>query len=68
MSQMDVMRGYRATPWHDAHMRAPLYSALTGCVTVALEALLGFLGSEYMQVVYTDRNFVTMYSFRPTTY
>ncbi|PQE07251.1 hypothetical protein CJF31_00004971 [Rutstroemia sp. NJR-2017a BVV2] len=47
MSQMDVMRGYWATPWHRPST-TPVYSALSGCVTVVLEALLGFLGSEYI--------------------
>lgn len=55
MSQMDVMRGYWATPWHSS--TTPLYSALTGCVTVVLEALLGFLKSEY--IIYTHQNFYT---------
>jgi hypothetical protein len=54
MSQMDVMRGHWATPWHRPPT-TPVYSALTGCVTVVLEALLGFLGSEY--IVYTSRGF-----------
>ncbi|CAN9163583.1 unnamed protein product [Alternaria alternata] len=56
MSQMDVMRGYWATPWHGPST-TPLYSALTGCVTVVLEALLGFLESEY--IIYTNQNFYT---------
>jgi len=56
MSQMDVMRGYWATPWHSPY-NTPLYSALTGCVTVVLEALLGFLESEY--IIYTSTNLHT---------
>lgn len=64
MSQIDVMRGYWATPWRGPP-KTPLYSALTGCVTVVLEALLGFLGSEY--VVYaSSQNLNTIDSFYVT--
>jgi hypothetical protein len=62
-SQMDVMRGYWATSWHNPD-RTPIYSSLTGCVTVVLEALLGFMGSEY--IVYTGGDFDVSYSFRET--
>jgi hypothetical protein len=58
MSQMDVFCGYWATPWHKSPI-TPLYPTLTGCVTVVLEALLGFLGSEY--IVYTDNQKLSTY-------
>jgi hypothetical protein len=51
---MDVMGGYWATPWHKPFTTSA-YSALPGCVTVMLEALLGFLGFEY--IVYGNGSF-----------
>ncbi|KAL1880758.1 hypothetical protein Daus18300_001372 [Diaporthe australafricana] len=55
MSQMDVMRGYWATRWHRSH--TPLYTALTGCVTVVLEAQLGFV--EPGHIIYKSRSRTT---------
>jgi len=61
MSQIDIVRGAWATPWQE---RTPIYSALTGCVTVVLEALLGFLGSQY--IVYRKERFLSNHEFLPT--
>lgn len=61
MSQMNVMRGYWATPWD----HIPMYTALTGCVTVVLEALLGFM--EPGQIVYTQQSWDLGQSFGTTS-
>ena len=45
ISQMDISRGFWATPWHDSYT-TPIYSSLVGAVTVVLEALLGFLDKD----------------------
>lgn len=63
MSQMDVMRGYSATPWHRSHI--PIYTALTGCITVVLEALLGFM--EPGHIAYTNQSWDLRRSFNTTT-
>lgn len=60
MSQMDVMCGYWATPWQHISM----YTSLTGCVTVVLEALLGFMEPEH--IVYTNQIWDFERSFGPT--
>ncbi|KAK4163207.1 hypothetical protein QBC43DRAFT_320176 [Cladorrhinum sp. PSN259] len=63
-SQIDVLHGYWATPWHNEWTGTPSHGALTGCITVVLEALLGFLGTGY--IVYTGSNWSAGVSFSTT--
>lgn len=44
ISQMDISKGFWATPWHNRTM--PTYSSLVGAVTVVLEGLWGFLDKD----------------------
>lgn len=62
--QMDIFRGYWATPWHDPS-HVTLQTCLVGAVTVILEVLLGFLDDA--SLVYTGSHPGTHESFHGTT-